>query len=56
MPGLEYGHPLQQLSTRLVHVISEAFIYGLFIASSWIIHLNECASNTNTMGGIETAV
>jgi hypothetical protein len=49
MPSPEYGHPVRHLSTRLVHVISEAFIYGLFIASLWIIHLNESARNMNAM-------
>jgi hypothetical protein len=49
MPSREYGHPVRHLSTRLVHVISEAFIYYLFIASLWIIHLNESARNMNAM-------
>jgi hypothetical protein len=51
MPSPEYGQLAQQLSTRLVHVISEAFIYALFIASLWIIHLNESARNMNAMRG-----
>jgi hypothetical protein len=47
MPDFEYGQALQRLSTWHTHPISEAFIYPLFIACSWIIHLNESMRNLN---------
>jgi hypothetical protein len=51
MPSPEYGQPVQHLSTRLVPMISEAFIYILFIASLWIIHLSESTRNMNATRG-----
>lgn len=47
MPSPEYGQLARYLSTRFVHVISEAFIYALFITSLCIIHLNESVRNMN---------
>jgi hypothetical protein len=45
--GSEYGYPAMHLSTRFVCVISEAFIYAIFITSLEVIHLNEQAGNMN---------